>query len=143
VSETQTLTLAAFLTARIEELEAVARAALEYLDIYDPDFSGEEDRGSRWLTSRGYEHNIMRGNPFEEFIRSRSPEQALAECEAKRQLLARHMPESVQCAWPRETGYFGTHAEFDERYPGGPCHVLRCLALPYADHPDFQEAWRP
>lgn len=24
----------------------------------------------------------------------------------------------------------------------GPCFVLRCLALPYADHPDYHEEWR-
>lgn len=25
----------------------------------------------------------------------------------------------------------------------GPCFVLRCLALPYASHPDHRSEWRP
>jgi hypothetical protein len=25
----------------------------------------------------------------------------------------------------------------------GPCFVIRCLALPYADHPDYRAEWRP
>ena len=38
----------------------------------------------------------------------------LAECEAKRQLIDLTIP-----------------------------HVLRILALPYADHPDYRQEWRP
>ena len=32
-----------------------------------------------------------------------------------------------------------------EDWPGDPCsrYILCLLALPYADHPDYDEAWRP
>ncbi len=48
----------------------------------------------------------------------------LAECEAKRQIVE--------------------HCDYDHLAlsPGDP-YVLQLLALPYADHPDFREEWRP
>ena len=53
-----------------------------------------------------------------------NPARVLAECEAKRRIVE--------------------HCDFDHlaRSPGDP-YVLRLLALPYADHPDYREEWRP
>ncbi|QAY70004.1 DUF6221 family protein [Xylanimonas protaetiae] len=36
--------------------------------------------------------------------------------------------------WPRTASHGSVN---------GPCEVLRRLAEPYADHPDYDEAWRP
>lgn len=60
----------------------------------------------------------------------------LAECEAKRwivrdatsQLAGRHIE--------------GAQSDGDDG-PWMADHVLRLLALPYADHPDYREAWKP
>lgn len=49
------------------------------------------------------------------------PARVLAECEAKRRIVAEVLP---------------THPDYD------PLYVQKVLALPYADHPDYDEAWR-
>jgi len=59
------------------------------------------------------------------------PARVLAECEAKRQIVALHKSEP------------GQHPDFcghDLREL--PCPTLRLLALPYADHPDYLPEWR-
>lgn len=57
------------------------------------------------------------------------PARVLAECEAKRRIVQLHGND-----WnPR-----GKCQACDEV---GPCDTLRALALPYADHGDFQEVW--
>jgi hypothetical protein len=53
----------------------------------------------------------------------------LAECEAKRRIVA--MAQRFT-AMPDDSG---TDIVLDD--------VLRLLALPYADHPDYDEAWKP
>lgn len=60
------------------------------------------------------------------------PPRALAECKAKRSILDDHStPE-------------GTCPTCDpERSEHNPCTVLCHLAAVYADHPDYQEEWRP
>jgi hypothetical protein len=52
------------------------------------------------------------------------PARVLAECEAKRLLLQREPCD-------------------DTGVGDDPCHHLRALAVPYADHPDYREEWRP
>ncbi|WP_163168116.1 DUF6221 family protein [Arthrobacter sp. Alg241-R88] len=54
------------------------------------------------------------------------PERALAECEAKRRIVERCS--AVDYAMP------STHLAHG---------ILGELALPYADHPDFKDEWRP
>lgn len=85
------------------------------------------------------------------------PARAMAECEAKRQLLGLHWfqefthrlqtdENGVQSeievgsfediVGPRGTCHTCSEIEF-------PCRTLRAIALPYADHPDYREEWRP
>lgn len=52
------------------------------------------------------------------------PTRVLTECEAK---------QGIVDAWIGGVLGSGT----------GPFHVLRLLALPYADHPDYDPEWRP
>jgi hypothetical protein len=54
------------------------------------------------------------------------PDQVFRECEAKRRIVE-------QLDFMREADALRDSAE----------HLLRLLALPYADHPDFREEWRP
>lgn len=68
-----------------------------------------------------------------------TPDRVLAECEAKRRIVevAR---ENVRVEAlehgdkPRDDAHFDSWCDVDE--------ILRALATPYADHPDFHEEWR-
>lgn len=141
------MTLAEFLLARIAEDEAVARWA-------------QADAWDETAGIHGFEDPWPSHLAFAEHL---TPARVLAECEAKRQIVEMHkswpvlvegppkfepvdnsdfnsftMRASQQMAWTTEQAYrdhFGTEP------PTGP--VLRFLALPYADHPDFDESWRP
>lgn len=73
-----------------------------------------------------------------------------ADVEAKRRLVDLHLPEPLS-EWARKTYDFPTKCagESWECYGDGedivqwPCDHLKLLALPYAEHPDYQEAWKP
>lgn len=71
------------------------------------------------------------GRYFERF----DPARVLAECEAKRRIVELHSGTAEWCGWTQ--GGDGTHADM-----GDDCDTLIALAQPYADHEDFQEAWR-
>jgi hypothetical protein len=60
-----------------------------------------------------------------------APHRILAECEAKRRIVELH-----------RIGYDPCDAH-DASFESIPCETLELLALPYADHPDYREAWRP
>lgn len=120
--------LVTFLRARLDEDEAVLRACAggvpqwrpEDIAIFGPDLSPE----------------------VRTHIARHDPARVLKEIEAKRRVVELHRP--VQ---KRSTGSGGGVIEdcqvcdhFPARYP---CTTLRLLALPYADHPDYQEQWRP
>lgn len=81
------MTITEFLTARLDEDEAVAMGASSHPD---PAAYARDNYGHLWI----------------------EPSRLLAEVEAKRRVLHR----------------FGFYVE-------------RLLALPYADHPDFQKEW--
>lgn len=61
----------------------------------------------------------------------------LAEVEAKRKLLGSHYDYRGVC-----TRCFDWQNKPVEREQF-PCEVVRLLALPYADHPDYRAEWRP
>lgn len=72
------------------------------------------------------------------------PTRVLRECEAKRLTVELHQPHD-----PREdilegckvccSGRDGYRDEWE--IDPWPCPTIRALALPFADHPDFDEAW--
>jgi hypothetical protein len=70
------------------------------------------------------------------------PERVLAECEAKRRLVRTH---ETHCVGYHDWPLVGVHLERADRagVDVGLWHALRLVALPYADHPDYDEAWRP
>jgi hypothetical protein len=123
---TQTPTLADFLLARIAEDEAEARAA---------------------ITARV--PAVLVG-----------PERLLAECNAKLRILEDHAPKAYRGLEAEEhapepdprplSNWVECRRCFDWGSSGGdydfliwPCLTLRALALSYADHPNYQEEWRP
>lgn len=59
-------------------------------------------------------------------IARHDPARILREVESKRRIIDQHI------------GYYGTG---DDEFL--PVQVLRLLALPYMDHPDYREAWLP
>lgn len=113
---TKTQTLAEFLLARIAEDEAVDR---------DRNRLGNPPgvRSSAWEAGT---------------------KRQLAECEAKRRIVELH-PLVPSDDHDRALGCENCVQSFSwgPEVIGGPCDTLRALALPYADHPDYRDEWRP
>ncbi|SFO54684.1 hypothetical protein SAMN05660359_04267 [Geodermatophilus obscurus] len=68
------------------------------------------------------------------------PERVLAECDAKRQIVTAH------ARWQDAlSGTAGDDARRTERLVAWQTlgHVLRVMALPYADHSDYTPEWQP
>ncbi|WP_326768654.1 DUF6221 family protein [Streptomyces sp. NBC_01591] len=84
------------------------------------------------------------------------PARVLREVEAKRRAVELHGIVHREIGWLESGGeeYSETpvcglcvpkHSHYQRRedVPEGPCLTVRLLALPYADHPDYRDAWRP
>jgi hypothetical protein len=122
------MTITEFLTARLDEDEAVALRA--------DDFEVEEFTWASvdyWCAS-----NDAHGMRW-------SPKRVVADVAAKRAI--------VEWCSERDRVYiggigWGDPADTRSYIPGdylrpGDAPILRMLALPYADHPDYQEEWKP
>lgn len=129
--------LVEFLLARIAEDEACAREAMGATDGEWSSWNRSWDAGARDLAAGG-ERMAALPTTIDEHVCRHDPARVLAECEAKRRIVNLHRPETFEDA-PAEA--FCTH---DQRTSGlWPCPTMRLLALPYADHPDYREEWRP
>lgn len=128
--------LVKFLLARIAEDEAVVRRAKEGHPLRPPydwcfDVFEMDDGMGPW---QSVEVGLSR---------------VLAECEAKRRIAWKHTPFHVTTKndglnWDyRGCGECHTPEGAEEGQTWWPCATLRLLALPYADHPDYDEKWRP
>lgn len=125
--------VAAFLTFRFDEDELAARLALE----------GAARSSGASLRCRAHSPAVA-GH-----IARWSPDRVLAEVEAKRWEMIRHL----RTPPINESGlrYCRVCLGSDtcDGYPDEwvqqfwPCKTLRLLALPYADHPDYREEWKP
>jgi len=114
--------LSQFLLARIAEDEAVARAATQSAKWWDwPGRDGRREAKVRAHEDPYIALNVTNGDATH--IARHDPARVLAECDAKRRIVA--MMDDP-------------HRDTYEVYA-----VLRALALPYADHDDYDEAWRP
>ncbi|WP_424891820.1 DUF6221 family protein [Streptomyces sp. XH2] len=148
--------LAAFVRARLDEDEHAARAALGTPWIHREGVAGVHSDATD-----DYPHGVpiadCRRIPAEyecrvavaEHIVRHQPACVLAEVEAKRRLVDLHQgegefPECAVCAQPE---FFAEDADGNREWfrwsEPTPCLTLRLLALPYADHPDYREEWRP
>jgi hypothetical protein len=139
--------LIAFLRARLDEDEAIARGAtVGPWRVNDEAFAetiyGPSNEavvaGGRW----GGEAPVFDSTEDAIHIARHDPARVLAEVEAKRELLKLH-----RSVGRRSTGSGGGIVEdcqicdhFPAQYP---CATLRLLALPYVDHPDYRQEWRP
>lgn len=151
-------TLVEFPRARLDEDEAVAHAATSGPWWYNP--------AKQWLDPDAFErYDLAKGEEFvgyggphpftgavaatgpssdpqsmadAEHIARHAPARVLAEVDAKRELLMQHS--RMETKW--RTDACATCAPQPGRSPW-PCATLRLLALPYADHPDHREEWKP
>lgn len=153
------MTLAEFLLARISEDEAVAHfAAGAPRPRGGWGFAGEmvgdrwETRGGGMLYVVGEENGADAGLWDDEgcdymapapavgaHIARHDPTRVLAECGAKRRIVAVHRYSQDGghcCAEPDDP--FG-----EKMYWHDPCPTLAALATIYADHEDYREEWRP
>lgn len=119
--------LVAFLKARFDDDDQVARACAgdgtwtaEDLEVYAPDLSDD-----------------VRAHAARQ-----DPARTLREVEAKRRVVARHTPHSMGGCRTCERPHWGVPV-CDHCERAAPCPDLRDLAAVYADHPDYQEGWRP
>jgi hypothetical protein len=142
--------LHAFVTARLDEDERVAREAIAENDgeadwqIKQPD----PDEPS-WRTPRLLWLNVMDSCDPEsmppamaEHIALHDPERVLRRVAADRRILDLHR--SVQKRSTGSDGGFIEDCQTCEHFPAQyPCATIRLLALPYADRPGYREEWRP
>lgn len=142
-NDTQTITLAGFLLARIAEDEAAAETAAEWEG--EEWSAGDEDEAGRVRGRMGSE--VVGGGYTESTIHiaRHDPARVLAECEAKRLIAELHKVAGEDEADVRFKDFdlacvtCGTYDEYPVEWP---CDTLRLLALPYADHPDYRDGWR-
>lgn len=157
------MTLTEFLLARIAEDESFASAAIgdepgadktpgdwwakdEHSMVYAGDWvpvvetaersipNGDGDGVITWRVTAPLDH-----------IARHDPTRVLAECEAKRRILEMHTPDSTwdggeECA---QCSFHEAYEGFNDVSEPFPCTTLRVLAAVCADHPDYDEAWRP
>lgn len=110
------MTLTEFLLARIAEDEEAARA--ERADALV---------GFYWKGYPQKAYEELQGRVLATSSRT------LAECEAKRRIVADHRADIGADPCDAHDASFRT---ID-------CDTLRLLALPHVDHPDYREEWRP
>jgi hypothetical protein len=105
--------LVEFITARLKEDERIATAAADPGGPHWPDADGE-----MWTSQLVH-------------ARRHDPARVLREVEAKHLTMEEHDPAHDPC--DAHDGNFETI----------PCPTLCLLALPYVDHSDYREEWRP
>lgn len=112
------------------------------------------------ISSGGYDASYLNiTRPNAEHIARHDPARVLADCAAKRAIVELHRPYEKRTGWRDGRDVYewlcrscgGATPDTD---PGGnlwlerwneeaPCDTLRVLAQPFADHPDYDESWRP
>lgn len=148
------MTLTEFLLARIAEDEAVARAATPGPWQWEP-----EDQSGNWGDSGGSLETVARGPRYSDgsqgaeatvigawghdawgldvsaedaaHIARWDPARVLAECEAKRQIL-NSIRALASSDWP-----------LSQPVAMAIDSMAGALALPYRDHPGYDERWKP
>ena len=137
-----------FLDARIAEDEAREagkfRIKTDRIDVYaiGPDYVDVRDKnGAR-------ERRITIPEFQDEYGEPTPDKRALAECAAKRAIIAEHdrMQGEPWQTWRHK--YCATCADWEDEQLGEgppnieyPCLTLRSLAAVYKDHPDYQQEW--
>jgi hypothetical protein len=172
-SEGSGMDLATWLLEQVADDEQVARAAsLGPWSLNSETFAeaihAADDTavvaGGRW----GGEGSVFDSIDDARHIVRWDPAHVLAECDAKRRILAEHEPEWQTVEWPHDQNGKGEalccprcqNAEHTEWHPPfgkagvlpegfvsgyvlAPCLTLRILASVYVDRPGYREEWKP
>jgi len=120
------MNLVEFLRARLDEDEQAARAATAgpwYVDDIDQELRTADVYAADGRVTSAYTEPCCSVEDATHIARH-DPARVLAEVDAKRRILERH-------------------SSCDDTSFGEPCEDLRLLALPYSDHPDYRQEWRP
>ena len=140
-----TTDLVQFLRERLTEDERIASTAARQV-------SASPNDGMRWRRDWDTVHTAPSdppgprrqvadcghgGGDLTAHIERHDPVRVLREVEAKRRILGEHETRNGRCRVCAATAH-GNWQRFR-----APCFTLRLLALPYADHPDYREEWRP
>ena len=133
------MTLTDFLLARIDEDEEMARAATPApWVLYDPD-EGEPYAGNFGCLRMDAMHPTAWPCDAAHMARH-DPARVLAECAAKRRVVAMSDGSAdFEAAMPTP----GYAKPYHSPSVDVMTRTRQLLALPYADHPDYDEAWRP
>jgi hypothetical protein len=150
------VTIVEFLTQRIAEVEAVAKAA-----TVGPWVAGVVRKGTpghwagieceavladRTRNSIEESETVAKCDSMQDVahIVRHDPARVLAECKAKRAIVELFAEaKSVYDTYLARQDYEGGHLNDLSIEVEALTPVMRALALPHADHRDFQESWRP
>lgn len=151
-----------FVNARLDEDEQTASAATDgpwlvdsqqYAEVISASDGTTVVGGGRW----GGEASVFESTEDAMHIARHDPARVLTEVDAKRQIIELHQPitdptppfkntEGFLCSICTAAG----GAMYDQQrgilftdLTVFPCRTLRLLALPYTDHPDYRDEWRP
>jgi hypothetical protein len=121
-----------FITARIAEDEARAR------DLKD--WRAAEATVDDWIAAHFAEDGEFdvkhEAKTFTSLLAHVGyPDRVLAECEAKRRIVEALSADPLHENFSDDAGYEGWDLARER--------LLPLLALPYADHPDYQQEWKP
>jgi hypothetical protein len=144
--------LSEFLLARIGEDEAAAREAVPSVTSWSVGYERSADRRSvtAHLILPNDSIDAGTGIATDEVARTRwmttavhiarhDPARVLAECEAKRRIVAHYLGSRDALAKLTDP----LRRLIGEAINESHADALKPLALPYADHPDYDESWRP
>ncbi|MCT9092864.1 DUF6221 family protein [Streptomyces sp. ASQP_92] len=139
-----------------EDIRALPAGPWEWKTIGepgDPEWDGLMGQDDTPLLAsgdaEGWMSGISRHEAFDAYLQDIQPARALADIEAKRQLLEALLSEGHAVLRPGGSTQIYCDADYgadgccdcgrDERLD----RLIRLLALPYADHPDYRQEWRP
>ncbi len=128
------MTLTEFLLARIAEREQAIVKVLRDRPHWRVDPEPWEG-GTAVLDEEETAVAFVRGDYAAYHIALNDPAHVLAECKAKRGIVEAAGVTGDRADW--------TMRQTDQSASDAWEHTLRLLALPYTNHPDYQEAWRP
>jgi hypothetical protein len=148
--QTRTMTLTEFLLARIAEDEETAERTGGSRKRWEKEsYPGHrESVGYRMRFPgpshiRDWSHEPGPGSGYfavTEHCERFDPARVLAECEAKRRIVEEHARVWVN---PLHAPDPAMQRYMHKGRTNGLYFALQALALPYADHPDYREEWRP
>ncbi|MET8773362.1 DUF6221 family protein [Streptomyces sp. NPDC004658] len=119
--------LITFLRARLDEDEQTARAA------HAPNWSTDGRRGLHYGVEDGWMADALTTGDADHIARH-DPARVLREVEAKRMIVERFADLSGEDWKPSAPRVVRLQELRDS---------VRCLAVAYADHPDYRDDWRP